>query len=657
VKILKEQEILFFDLEINQKSKKIYDVGALLGEAELHTNSLPGFEEFSKEAQYICGHNIIFHDLKYLRQLNFNESFFRKSTIDTLFLSSLIFCEKPYHALIKDYRLVRSEMNNPLADSKLAKVLFIDLVERYKQFPDNLKKIYFNLLHGRAGFSGFFKLFPEEKLSTNDLIELINQEFIEFLCINIDKVPFIDKYQIELAYVLAIILTKNKESISPPWIINNFPQVTEIIKELRLSNCFKENCPYCSNNLDIKASLYNFFAYKDFRRFESDEGEPLQEKVVKAGIKGESFLTIFPTGGGKSLTFQLPALIHGEACRSLTVVISPLQSLMKDQVDVLKKRFENTRAVTINGLLSPLERSEAIQKVHEGGAFLLYISPESLRSPTIFKLLQNRNISRFVIDEAHSFSAWGQDFRVDYLYIGEFLKKLGEAKGLDKPIPVSCFTATAKLSVIEDIINYFKEKLGLDLEIFTTASTRKNLHFSVFNTPDKTAKYQKLKNLLMEKEGPKIIYVSRTKNAVKLAGDLRQDNFNALFYHGKMESDLKIQVQNSFMGGESDIIVATSAFGMGVDKDNVCMVIHYEISNSLENYVQEAGRAGRNETMNADCYILFDEKDLDAHFELLNLSKLNHKEISQIWKGIQHLKKSTFSKSALEIARAAGWDY
>jgi ATP-dependent DNA helicase RecQ len=548
-------------------------------------------------------------------------------------------------------------MNNPLADSKLAKELFIDLVEKYKQFPENLRKIYFNLLHDRAGFSGFFELYPEEKLPVKDLVELINQEFIELFCSATDKIPFIERYPVELAYVLALISTKIKESISPPWLINNFPKITEIIKDLRLANCFKENCLYCSKNLNIKSSLYNFFTYNDFRRFESDEGEPLQEKVVKSGIKGESFLTIFPTGGGKSLTFQLPALIHGEACRSLTVVISPLQSLMKDQVDVLKKRFDNTRAVTINGLLSPLERSDAIQKVQEGGAFILYISPESLRSPTIFKLLQNRNISRFVIDEAHSFSAWGQDFRVDYLYIGEFLKKLGEAKGLEKPVPVSCFTATAKLSVIEDIINYFKEKLGLDLEIFTTASTRKNLHYSVFNTPEEKVKYQKLKNLLMEKEGPKIVYVSRTKTTEKLAEKLRKDNFNALAYHGKMESEQKIEAQNSFMEGEADIIVATSAFGMGVDKDNVGMVIHYEISSSLENYVQEAGRAGRNELLNADCYILFDEKDLDAHFELLNRSKLNHKEISQIWKGIKEFKTETFSKSALEIARAAGWDY
>lgn len=373
-------------------------------------------------------------------------------------------------------------------------------------------------------------------------------------------------------------------------------------------------------------------------------------------LNNDSFLAVFPTGGGKSLTFQLPALIHGEAGRALTVVISPLQSLMKDQIDVLKKRFGITKAVTINGLLSPLERSEAISKVQEGGAVLLYISPESLRLPTILNLLKKRNIARFVIDESHSFSTWGQDFRVDYLYIANFITLLMHEKKLDKPIPISCFTATAKPSVIDDISSYFKTKLDLDLKIFKTSSRRNNLNYSVFDTIDEIAKYQKLKNLLLEKLGSKIVYVSKTKKTEELAQKLRQDGYSALAFHGKMESENKIQTQNSFMDGQIDIIVATSAFGMGVDKNNVEMVIHYDISDSLENYIQEAGRAGRNENLDADCYVLFNNKDLDAHFDLLNKTKLNHKEISQIWRGIKTFKRDKFTRSALEIARAAGWN-
>ena len=164
--------------------------------------------------------------------------------------------------------------------------------------------------------------------------------------------------------------------------------------------------------------------------------------------------------------------MSGINVKGLTVVISPLQSLMKDQVDNLEK-VGITEAVTINGLLDPIERAKSIERIENGSASILYISPESLRSRTIERLLLGRNVVRFVIDEAHCFSSWGQDFRVDYLYIGDFIKSLQEKKNLSERIPVSCFTATAKPKVIEDIRNYFRDKLSLELELFTTHASRK----------------------------------------------------------------------------------------------------------------------------------------------------------------------------------------
>ena len=163
-----------------------------------------------------------------------------------------------------------------------------------------------------------------------------------------------------------------------------------------------------------------------------------------------------------------------------TVVISPLQSLMKDQVDNLEK-VGIMEAVTINGLLDPIERANAIERVVDGSASLLYISPESLRTKTIEKILLGRNIVRFVIDEAHCFSAWGQDFRVDYLYIGNFIKKIQETKNLAESIPVSCFTATAKQKVIEDIQQYFNEKLSLNLELFSSSTTRTRSRWEIWS--------------------------------------------------------------------------------------------------------------------------------------------------------------------------------
>ncbi|MGB3468189.1 MAG: RecQ family ATP-dependent DNA helicase, partial [Cyclobacteriaceae bacterium] len=415
-----------------------------------------------------------------------------------------------------------------------------------------------------------------------------------------------------------------------------------------------EHCAYCNESLDIANALSRYFGYNLFRTYED---VPLQEKAVQSAVNGESLIAVFPTGGGKSLTFQLPALIAGETSKGLTIIISPLQSLMKDQVDNLEKRGI-TEAATINGLLDPIARSKAFERIETGTASLLYISPESLRSRSIERLVSGRAIVRFVIDEAHCFSSWGHDFRVDYLYIGDFIKNLQEKKGMKKAIPVSCFTATARKKVIADIRSYFKEKLSLEMKIFKSGATRTNLHYKVFSGSDNDEKYHKVRELLAMHDCPTIIYVSRTSHTIKLAEKLSMDGYPAVPFHGKLSSEEKTSNQNRFIKGEIDIVVATSAFGMGVDKGDVGVVIHFEISNSLENYVQEAGRAGRDADLVADCYILFNEEDLNKHFLLHNQTKLSHKEIQQVWRAVKEFTKQrdSASQSALEIARKAGWD-
>lgn len=217
--------------------------------------------------------------------------------------------------------------------------------------------------------------------------------------------------------------------------------------------------------------------------------------------------------------------MDGRTVHGLTVVISPLQSLMKDQVDNLADRGF-TDAVTINGLLDPISRSQAIEQVRSGDASLLYIAPEMLRSKTIERILTARHVVRFVIDEAHCFSSWGQDFRVDYLYIGKFIKEYQERKfGKDAMarhhghslIPVSCFTATAKQKVVQDICDYFKQWLGSDLQLFASSATRTNLHYSVIHVDCDSSKYNLLRSLLEQAACPTIIYVSRTKRTRDLA--------------------------------------------------------------------------------------------------------------------------------------------
>ena len=236
---------------------------------------------------------------------------------------------------------------------------------------------------------------------------------------------------------------------------------------------------------------------------------------MQAAVDGKSLLAIFPTGGGKSLTFQLPALMEGRSVHGLTVVISPLQSLMKDQVDNLAERGI-ADAVTINGLLDPINRSLAIRRVLDGDASLLYIAPEMLRSNTIRKILLARHVVRFVIDEAHCFSSWGHDFRVDYLYIGKFISEYQKKKKLVTPIPISCFTATAKQKVIQDICDYFRQTLNINLQLFASKASRTNLRYSVIHTDTDEDKYMKLRSLIAESYCPTIVYVSRTRRKQRI---------------------------------------------------------------------------------------------------------------------------------------------
>jgi len=647
------KSIAFVDTEIEPKSRKVLDIGSVKDNGNsFHSNSIADFIKFLNGTEFICGHNILNHDLLYIQKAITDAKVKSANIIDTLFLSPLLFPTKPYHALLKDDKLQTEDTNNPLNDSIKAKDLFFDEVSIFNQEEEKLKQIFYLLLNNKREFHSFFR-FIAYKSNETDLEKIIKEKFQSLICENADLTKIISQHPIELAYCLALINCNNRYSITPPWVLKNYPKVERLMFLLRNNPCLT-GCEYCNQALDIRKGLKNYFGFDAYRTY---AGEPLQEDAVQAAVDSKSILAVFPTGGGKSITFQVPALMSGENAKGLTVVISPLQSLMKDQVDNLEK-IGITDAVTINGLLDPIERAKSIERVKDGFASILYISPESLRSKTIEKLLLGRKVVRFVIDEAHCFSSWGQDFRVDYLYIGDFIKSLQANKNLDEQIPVSCFTATAKQKVIEDICAFFKEKLGIKLEIFPSKATRTNLHYKVFEKGDDEAKYNSVRDLIEEKDCPTIIYVSRTKRARELATRLSDDGFNARAFHGKMESQEKTENQNAFMSGDVQIMVATSAFGMGVDKKDVGMVIHYEISDSLENYVQEAGRAGRDENITADCYVLFNEEDLGKHFILLNQTKLNLHEIQQIWKAIKFITKfkPSVQKSALEIARQAGWD-
>lgn len=641
------KNIVFIDTEISY-SGDILDMGALSFDgATFHSSSIQQFKKFLSNYEYICGHNIIHHDLKFISHILPKNAKF----VDTLYLSPLLFPKRPYHKLIKDDKIYKNDTNNPLSDAQKSAEIFVSEIDAFNNLEENIKKLYSALLYDYPEFEGFFYYidYPKYNVTSDE----INSIYDGYFCTNSNLSSYMSNFKMELAYSLALMKYGSSTSITPPWVIKNHPYVENIIKSLRGNPC-KKACKYCKNYLNIHKNLKYFFGYDDFRLF---DGENLQEKSVQSAINGKSHLCIFPTGGGKSLSFQLPALMSGRLSHSLTVVISPLQSLMKDQVDNLEKKGI-TDCVTVNGLLDPIERKNAYERILRGDVSILYISPEQLRSKTIEKVILSRSIERFVIDEAHCFSSWGQDFRVDYLYIADFIKKIEQQKSLTTPIPVSCFTATAKQKVISDIKDYFKSGLDINMDIYATDATRKNLRYCVIYKSTEEEKYIQTRSLILSKNCPTIVYTTFTRTTLEICEKLVADGIKATAYNGKMDSDEKIKNQEDFMKDEVQVIVATSAFGMGVDKSDVGLVIHYDISDSLENYVQEAGRAGRDENINADCYILYNKNDLDKHFSLLNNSKLTMNEIQQVFTAIKNMTKNNtyVTCSPLEIARNAGWD-
>ena len=385
----------FVDVEVGIKDRKIHDIGAIRRDgAVCHSANKRELTDFLKDVDFICGHNIIHHDAKYL----FGEKTDRWMLVDTLYVSPLLFPEHPYHRLLKDDKLISEQINNPVNDCEKARDLLMDEMAQWEKLPSNMKTIFATLLQGQKEFEGFL-VFANAKAGTKEnLVELIRSEFDGRICEHADMDSIIIQHPCELAYALALIDTTDHRSVTPPWVLHNYPNVENVVRLLRHNHC-TEGCAYCNKELDVHYNLKQFFGYDEFRTY---DGEPLQERAARAAVERKSVLAIFPTGGGKSLTFQLPALMEGRSVHGLAVVISPLQSLMKDQLDNLAEKGI-TDAVTINGLLDPISRSESIKRVLDGDASLLYISPEMLRSKTIEKILLARHVVRFIIDEAHCF--------------------------------------------------------------------------------------------------------------------------------------------------------------------------------------------------------------------------------------------------------------
>ncbi|HEY0879283.1 MAG TPA: RecQ family ATP-dependent DNA helicase [Zeimonas sp.] len=435
-----------------------------------------------------------------------------------------------------------------------------------------------------------------------------------------------------LAHALAWLRVAGGNSVLPPWVHATHPSVATLIRELREIDCSRPRCRYCRTQHDPESLLLQHFQLDAFRaRPANASGGSLQRDVVEAGLKRESLLAILPTGGGKSICYQLPALAHYGRSGRLTVIVSPLQSLMKDQVDNLVARGVQC-AVTINGLLTGPERTLALDRIRMGDAGIVLVSPEQFRNRRFVDAIRFRQIATWVFDEAHCLSKWGHDFRTDYLYVARFIRE----NFADQTAPVACFTATAKPDVVDDLVDHFRDQLGVELQCFLGGHERENLEYVVVPVRD-AGKGQHMQEILareMRGGGSGIVFCAKRDHTEDWAEQLARSGLRCRHFHAGLDAGVKKEIQQAFIAGALDVIVATNAFGMGVDKPDVRVVIHADVPGSLENYLQEAGRAGRDGAP-AKCVLLFDEKDVEAQFRLSARSQLNARDFAGLLKSVR----------------------
>lgn len=340
--------------------------------------------------------------------------------------------------------------------------------------------------------------------------------------------------------------------------------------------------------------LETYFGYTSFR--------PAQEAPIASLLRNEDVIGIMPTGAGKSICFQIPAL-----CKSgLTIVFSPLISLMKDQVDGLL--VQNIPAALINSTLTQAEFNKTMYEVRSGKIKLLYIAPERLGSNFFCNVLRALPIAQVIVDEAHCISEWGHDFRPSYRLIGEWLNSLPK-----RPI-VGAFTATATKYVENDI----KKLLGLDTaNVYVTGFDRPNLSFSVIRTPKRMDYVVHYVHQHANENG--IIYCATRKDVDRVYENLTRAGIKVGHYHGGLSDEVRREMQNAYADDKLQVMVATNAFGMGIDKSNVRYVLHYQMPRNMESYYQEAGRAGRDGAP-AECILLYSGQDVQVHKYLIEQS-------------------------------------
>ena len=647
---------LSLDLEVGVRDSRIHafagvrsDTGqSLTGPTSTGlARALVRLDRLADGADFILGHNLIDFDLPHLRAASPSLRLLRLPAVDTLRLNPLAFPRNPYHHLVKHYHdggLRRGRINDPELDSRLALKVFDDQMTTLRKSPSDLLTAWHWLTTSDGG-EGFGRVFSSLRNSPRpsdaQASAAIHSRLADTSCQTCARevIAVAVRHGWALAYALAWLSVSGGSSVMPPWVRHQFPEAGRLVKRLRDTACADPTCGWCRERHDARNELTRWFGFPDFRPEPSDEkGQPMQRSIVEAVMARKHVLGILPTGAGKSLCYQVPALSRFDKTGALTVVISPLVALMADQVAGLEAKGIGS-CVTINGLFAMPERADALDRVRLGDAGIVIAAPEQLRSVSFRRTLDQREIGGWVLDEAHCLSKWGHDFRPDYRYVGRFIR---EKAGDDPVPPVLCLTATAKPDVTTDLVEYFQEELGIDLKVFDGGAQRTNLEFVVVPTSS-GAKFAAVHQILdadlpADESGGAIVYCATRRHAEELAAFLQAKGVTADHFHAGLPPETKKNVQESFIRGDLRAIVATNAFGMGIDKPDVRLVIHADIPGSLENYLQEAGRAGRDQ-QRARCVLLYTQDDVERQFGMSARSRLTRREIHGVLRALRNLDR------------------
>ena len=579
---------LSLDLEVGVRESRIRAFAALRPDTGGRlvfrggnlTAALKKLDALAEGAAFLLGHNLIAFDLPHLAAAKPDLRLLRLPAVDTLWLNPLAFRRNPYHRLVKHYQngqLKRGRLNDPELDAQLTLNLFHDqrcALEQVVQEAPDLTAAWHWLTTEQGTKSGFNTFFSSLRgaLRPSDTQgrEAICGLLAGIACRTHGREVLADptRHGWALAYALAWLSVSGGNSVMPPWVRHEFPQAGRIVRTLRDTACTDPGCGWCRERHDARTELARCFGFSDFRPEPPDPktGRPMQRSIVEAAMAGKHVLGILPTGTGKSLCYQIPALSRYDKTGALTVVISPLVALMADQVAGLEAHRSGA-CVAINGLLSLPERADALDRVRLGGAGILIISPEQLRNRSVRRVLDQREIGAWVLDEAHCLSKWGHDFRPDYRYVGRFIR---EKAGKDPIPPVLCLTATAKPDVVTDIASHFRDELGVELTIFDGGARRTNLDFVVVPTTggEKLAHLHQIltSDLPPDTPGGAIVYCATRRQTEEVAEFLREKGVSADYFHAGLPSESRKSAQQRFIEGELRVIAATNAFGMGIDK-------------------------------------------------------------------------------------------